>query len=159
MAYLPIRQKGPVATGFPRTAQSPSHRGPIDVVKNDLAQVAAAWNKYRSTRSRDAVYPLLDRRRIRLDPKATTPKPPATGGGEDKRSKNPIKSHNEHDGVLQHIQGAHRKTFAHFDHYGFGPEADLGGQILPRRIIAITNNLSRTHWELRALDSGANSKV
>jgi hypothetical protein len=59
-AYFPDRAKRSVPKGFPRTAQSPN-RGRIDVVKEDLAEVAEAWSKYRSTHSRDAVYPLLDK--------------------------------------------------------------------------------------------------
>jgi hypothetical protein len=60
-AYFPVGQKRSVPKGFPRAAQSPTHRGQIDVVKKDLAGVAEAWRKYRSTHSRDAVYPLLDK--------------------------------------------------------------------------------------------------
>jgi hypothetical protein len=60
-AYFPVKEKRSVPTRFPRTTQSPTHRDPIDVVKADLAEVAEAWSKYRSTHSRDAVYPLLDR--------------------------------------------------------------------------------------------------
>jgi hypothetical protein len=60
-AYFPIRQKPSVPPEHPRTAQSPTLRGPIKVVKDDLAEVAEAWNKYRTTHSRDAVYPLLDK--------------------------------------------------------------------------------------------------
>jgi hypothetical protein len=59
--YFPVREKRPVPTRCPRAAQSPTHRGPIDVVKEDLAEVAEAWTTYRSTHSRDAVYPLLDK--------------------------------------------------------------------------------------------------
>jgi hypothetical protein len=60
-AYFPVREKRSVPTGFPRTTQSPTHQGPDKVVKDDLAEVAEAWSKYRSTHSRDAVYPLLDK--------------------------------------------------------------------------------------------------
>ena len=58
---FPFRPKRPVPTGLPQAARSPTHRDPIDVVKEDLAEVAEAWSKYRSTHSRDAVYPLLDK--------------------------------------------------------------------------------------------------
>jgi hypothetical protein len=60
-AYCSVREKRSVPTGFPRTALSPTHRNPIKVVKEDLAEVAEAWSKYRSTHARDAVYPLLDK--------------------------------------------------------------------------------------------------
>jgi hypothetical protein len=60
-AYFPVRGKRSVPKDFPRAAQSPTHRGQIDVVKEDLAEVVEAWSKYRSTHSRDAVYPLLDK--------------------------------------------------------------------------------------------------
>jgi hypothetical protein len=44
----------------------------------------------------------LHRRRIRPGPKASTPSLPQREVA-NKRPKTPIKSHNEHDGVLQHI--------------------------------------------------------
>jgi hypothetical protein len=60
-AYFPVRGKRSVPSGSQRKTQSPTRRDPIDVVKEDLAEVAEAWSKYRSTHSRDAVYPLLDK--------------------------------------------------------------------------------------------------
>jgi hypothetical protein len=57
-AYRPITLKRPVDRAKPRPRST--RPGSIDVVKADLARVAAAWRKYQSTRSRDGVYGFLD---------------------------------------------------------------------------------------------------
>jgi hypothetical protein len=57
-AYYPITPKRPIDLAKQRPYSTRPE--PIDIVKDDLARVAAAWRRYQSTRSRDGVYGFLN---------------------------------------------------------------------------------------------------